>query len=196
MTHPCPVPDASLRWHRPGRITPLMDSSAWPWHAEGSRRTCPCTTLPRSLLGYPKPGTNAPHSSGPHHRSPLPVYRAANLFRDRSRKRKPGMRGQATACLTLVSSPPSRPISGFVMSSRRCGGSAAACSTLCPREMAELMQKGVVRKVVVPGRSLASAGAVEGLVMTEDCERMMRESSEIGEDTRGMLSGTHLAHAR
>jgi len=57
--------------------------------------------------------------------------------------------------------------------------------TRTEREIAELVAAGVVRKVVVPGRGLGGAAVGEGLVLSEEWERVVREEAGLAEELRG-----------
>ncbi|KAH0536535.1 hypothetical protein FGG08_006608 [Glutinoglossum americanum] len=64
--------------------------------------------------------------------------------------------------------------------------------TMAEREIVELVQGGVVRKIVVPGRGGMGAGVGEGLVLVEEWEKVARESTELTEE----LKQTLLHHLR
>ena len=57
-------------------------------------------------------------------------------------------------------------------------------STNTERELARLIARGAVRKVVVPGRGKGGAAAGEGVVLTEDWKTSIRESSRLSDQVR------------
>ena len=49
--------------------------------------------------------------------------------------------------------------------------------TTTEREIVELTRAGVIRKVVIPGRGIGAASVSEGLVLAENWERLLNDSS-------------------
>ncbi|KAI9792077.1 MAG: hypothetical protein M1816_003059 [Peltula sp. TS41687] len=52
------------------------------------------------------------------------------------------------------------------------------------REVARLRKDGIVRQVVVPGRGSGAAGAAEGLVLFEDWQRLITETSSLQDNLK------------
>jgi hypothetical protein len=60
--------------------------------------------------------------------------------------------------------------------------------TQVEREIVELVQAGRVRRLVVPGRGNDAAGLGDCLVLADDWEKLVRESSALDADVKGMCS--------
>lgn len=58
-------------------------------------------------------------------------------------------------------------------------------TTATEREVARLIQEGVIRKINVFGRGKGGAAVGEGLVLTEDWRRLVQESSALSDDVKG-----------
>ncbi|MCJ1366544.1 hypothetical protein MMC16_005673 [Acarospora aff. strigata] len=58
--------------------------------------------------------------------------------------------------------------------------------TAVEKEIAELTKAGIIRKFVVPGRSVGGASIGDGLILAELWERMIMEASELPEDLRSL----------
>ncbi|KAF2142248.1 uncharacterized protein K452DRAFT_287466 [Aplosporella prunicola CBS 121167] len=56
--------------------------------------------------------------------------------------------------------------------------------TVTEREIAELVRKGILRKVVVPGYGVGSAAVGEGLVLVSEWERMVKAHAGLDEDVK------------
>lgn len=61
--------------------------------------------------------------------------------------------------------------------------------TQVEREIVELVQTGQVRRLVVPGRGNDAAGLGDCLVLADDWEKLVRESSALDLDVKGMCFG-------
>ena len=57
-------------------------------------------------------------------------------------------------------------------------------STNTERELARLIARGTVRKVVIPGRGKGGAAVGEGVVLTEDWKTSVRESNRLGDEVK------------
>ena len=57
-------------------------------------------------------------------------------------------------------------------------------STNTERELARLIAQGAVRKVIVPGRGKGGAAVGEGVVLAEDWQKKVRESSQILDEVK------------
>ena len=59
--------------------------------------------------------------------------------------------------------------------------------TKTEREIAELANAGMIRKVVIPGRGTAGSSVGEGLVLFSDIERLVKDAKELGQGLSGEL---------
>lgn len=59
-------------------------------------------------------------------------------------------------------------------------------STRVEREIVDLVNKGRLRRLIVPGRGNDAAGLGDCLVLAEDWENVVRESSDLEESAKGM----------
>jgi len=57
--------------------------------------------------------------------------------------------------------------------------------TSTEREIAELTKARVVRKIVIPGRGTGGSSIGEGLILSEDMERLVKEAKELDEGLSG-----------
>lgn len=64
--------------------------------------------------------------------------------------------------------------------------------TQVEREIVELVQAGRVRRLVVPGRGNDAAGLGDCLVLADEWEKLVRESSALDADVKGMCFGPGL----
>lgn len=63
--------------------------------------------------------------------------------------------------------------------------------TMAEREIAELSRKGVLRKIVVPGRGTGGSSAAEGLVLVEELEEVVKGAIQGG--LKQHIAGTFIA---
>lgn len=60
--------------------------------------------------------------------------------------------------------------------------------TSTEREIADLTKAGIIRKIVIPGRGTGGSSVAEGLVLYQDLERILRETSGLDGSMIGMGS--------
>ena len=58
--------------------------------------------------------------------------------------------------------------------------------TKTEREIAELAQAGIIRKVAVPNRGVGAAAVGDGLVLVSEWEKLVQSHSDLGEEVKGV----------
>ncbi len=59
--------------------------------------------------------------------------------------------------------------------------------TATEKEIAELMKKGVVRRILIPGRGTGGSSIEAGLALSQDIELLVKKPSGLDQDTAGSL---------
>lgn len=58
--------------------------------------------------------------------------------------------------------------------------------TTTEREIAELTKAGVIRKLVIPGRGTGASSISDGIILSQDLERLLKETDGLDKDVKGM----------
>lgn len=58
--------------------------------------------------------------------------------------------------------------------------------TTTEREIAELTKAGVIRKLVIPGRGTGASSISDGLILSQDLEKLLKEAEGLDKILKGM----------
>lgn len=58
--------------------------------------------------------------------------------------------------------------------------------TTTEREIAELTKAGVIRKLVIPGRGGGASSISDGIILSQDLEKLLKEADGLDEEVKGM----------
>lgn len=58
--------------------------------------------------------------------------------------------------------------------------------TTTEREIAELTKAGVIRKLVIPGRGTGASSISDGIILSQDLEKLLKEADGLDEEVKGM----------